>query len=64
MPEEHKTARPVRKPKCTPMPSELSQILIHQNTHCCSRCQLKLIGEDVSEKLKNILGEVVFLAHL
>ncbi len=62
MPEEHKAARPVQKPKCTPMPSELSQILIHQNPHCRSRCQLKPIGEDVSEKLENILGEAVFFS--
>jgi hypothetical protein len=52
MTEEQKAARPKQKPKRTPLPPELPRTLIHHepnNTQCQCGCQLKHIGEDISE---------------
>src|SRR5690554_8200578 len=61
MTEEQKAARPKQKPKRTPLPPELPRTLIHHepdNTRCQCGCQLKRIGEDISEKLDYVPGEL------
>lgn len=60
MTEEQKAARPKQQPKRTPLPPELPRTLLHhepENTQCRCGCQLKRIGEDVSEKLDYVPGE-------
>jgi len=67
MTEEQKAARPKQKPKRTPLPPELPRTLIHhepENTHCQCGCQLKRIGEDVSEKLDYVPGEFTVERHI
>lgn len=67
MTEEQKAARPKQKPKRTPLPPELPRTLIHHepdNTQCQCGCQLKRIGEDVSEKLDYVPGEFTVERHI
>ncbi|MBH84060.1 MAG: IS66 family transposase [Alteromonadaceae bacterium] len=67
MTEEQKAARPKQKPKRTPLPPELPRSLIHHepdNTQCQCGCQLKRIGEDVSEKLDYVPGEFTVERHI
>src|SRR5690554_4541246 len=65
--EEQEAARPKQKPKRTPLPPELPRTLIHhepENTQCRCGCQLKRIGEDVSEKLDYVPGEFTVERHV
>ncbi len=67
MTEEQKAARPKQQPKRTSLPPELPRTLIHhepENTQCRCGCQLKLIGEDVSEKLDYVPGEFTVERHI
>lgn len=67
MTEEQKAARPKQKPRRTPLPPELPRTLIHHepdNTQCQRGCQLKRIGEDVSEKLGYVPGEFTVERHI
>ncbi|MER1979196.1 IS66 family transposase zinc-finger binding domain-containing protein, partial [Pseudocitrobacter faecalis] len=67
MTEEQKAARPKQQPKRTPLPPELPRTLIHhepENTQCQCGCQLKRIGEDVSEKLDYVPGEFTVERHI
>jgi len=67
MTEEQKAARPKQQPKRTPLPPELPRTLIHhepENTQCRCGCQLKRIGEDVSEKLDYVPGEFTVERHI
>ena len=67
MTEEQKAARPKQKPKRTPLPPELPRTLIHHepdNTQCPCGCQLKRIGEDISEKLDYVPGEFTVERHI
>lgn len=66
MTEERRAARPKQKPKRTPLPPELPCTLIHHepdNILCQCGCQLKRIGEDVSEKLDYVPGEFTVERH-
>ena len=61
------TAKPKQKPKRSPLPRELPRTLIHHepdNTQCGCGCQLKRIGEDVSEKLDYVPGEFTVERHI
>ena len=61
-PEEKKA-----KPKRTPLPPELPRITIEhepENTTCHCGCQLKRIGEDVSEKLDYTPGTFTVERHV
>ena len=61
------TAKPKQKPKRSPLPRELPRTLIHHepdNTQCRCGCQLKRIGEDVSEKLDYVPGEFTVERHI
>ena len=67
MTEEEKTTRPKQQPKRTPLPSELPRTLIHhepEDTQCQCGCQLKRIGEDISEKLDYVPGEFTVERHI
>ena len=67
MTEGQRAARPKQKPKRTPLPPELPRTLIHHepdNTQCQCGCQLKRIGEDVSEKLDYVPGEFTVERHI
>jgi transposase len=67
MTEEQKAARPKQQPKRTPLPPELPRTLIHhepENTQCRCGCQLKRIGEDISEKLDYVPGEFTVERHI
>jgi hypothetical protein len=49
-----------KQQKRAPLPPELPRTLIHhepENTQCRCGCQLKRVGEDVSEKLDYVPGE-------
>ena len=61
------TAKPRQQPKRTALPPELPRTLIHHepdNTQCRCGCQLKRIGEDVSEKLDYVPGEFSVERHI
>ena len=61
------TSKPKQQPKRTPLPPELPRTLIHHepdNTQCRCGCQLKRIGEDVSEKLDYVPGEFSVERHI
>jgi transposase len=60
-------AKPKQQPKRTSLPPELPRTLIHhepENTQCRCGCQLKRIGEDVSEKLDYVPGEFTVERHI
>lgn len=59
--------RPTQQPRRMPLPPELPRTLIHhepENTQCQCGCQLKRIGEDVSEKLDYVPGEFTVERHI
>ena len=59
--------KPKQQPKRSPLPPELPRTLIHHepdNTQCRCGCQLKRIGEDVSEKLDYVPGEFSVERHI
>ncbi|MBK1888392.1 MULTISPECIES: IS66 family transposase [Marinobacter] len=59
--------KPKIQPKRAPLPPELPRTLIHhepENTQCRCGCQLKRIGEDVSEKLDYVPGEFTVERHI
>lgn len=65
--EEHKAARSKQQPKRTALPPQLPRTLIHHepdNTRCGCGCQLKRIGEDISEKLDYVPGEFTVERHI
>jgi transposase len=56
-----------QKPKRTALPPEFPRTLIHHepdNTHCPCGCELKRIGEDVSEKLDYTPGVFTVERHV
>ncbi|AMO55065.1 IS66 family transposase [Endozoicomonas montiporae CL-33] len=56
-----------RQPKRASLPPELPRIIIHHeptDTHCDCGCQLKRIGEDISEKLDYIPGTFTVERHI
>ena len=56
-----------KQPKRAPLPPELPRTLIHhepENTQCRCGCQLKRVGEDVSEKLDYVPGEFTVERHI
>jgi transposase len=60
-------AKSKQQPKRAPLPPELPRTLIHHepdNTQCRCGCQLKRIGEDVSEKLDYVPGEFTVERHI
>ncbi len=60
-------AQAKKQPKRAPLPAELPRTLIHhepENTQCNCGCQLKRIGEDVSEKLDYVPGEFTVERHI
>lgn len=60
-------ARPKAQPKRAPLPPELPRTLIRHepdNTQCRCGCQLKRIGEDISEKLDYVPGEFTVERHI
>ena len=60
-------AQAKKQPKRAPLPPELPRTLIHhepENTQCNCGCQLKRIGEDVSEKLDYVPGEFTVERHI
>jgi len=64
---ESAPAKPKQAPKRTPLPPELPRTLIHHepdNTQCGCGCQLKRIGEDVSEKLDYAPGTFTVERHI
>ena len=59
--------KPKQQPKRVPLPAELPRTLIHHepdNMQCRCGCQLKRIGEDVSEKLDYVLGVFTVERHI
>ena len=60
-------AQAKKQPKRAPLPAELPRTLIHhepENTQCSCGCQLKRVGEDVSEKLDYVPGEFTVERHI
>jgi transposase len=60
-------AKPKKQPKRAPLPPERPRTLIHhepESTQCRCGCQLKRIGEDVSEKLDYVPGEFTVECHI
>ncbi|WP_420390559.1 IS66 family transposase [Marinobacter sp.] len=58
---------PKKQPKRAPLPPELPRTLIHhepENTQCRCGCQLKRVGEDISEKLDYVPGEFTVERHI
>jgi transposase len=58
---------PKKQPKRAPLPPELPRTLIHHepaNTQCRCGCQLKRVGEDISEKLDYVPGEFTVERHI
>ena len=56
-----------KQPKRAPLPAEFPRTLIHhepENTQCSCGCQLKRVGEDVSEKLDYVPGEFTVERHI
>ena len=61
------TAQPRQQPKRAPLPAQFPRTLIHHepdNTQCACGCQLKRIGEDVSEKLDYTPGTFTVERHI
>src|SRR5690554_3566283 len=59
--------QPRKQPRRTPLPAELPRTLIHHepdHTQCPCGCQLKRIGEDISEKLDYVPGEFTVERHI
>ncbi len=59
--------QPKRQPKRAPLPPELPRTEIHHepdNTQCACGCQLKRIGEEVSEKLDYTPGVFTVERHI
>src|SRR5690554_684963 len=59
--------KPRQQPKRAPLPAELPRTLIHHEpeaTQCRCGCQLKRIGEDVSEKLDYMPGVFTVERHI
>ncbi len=59
--------KPKAQPKRAPLPPELPRTLVHhepENTQCRCGCQLKRIGEDVSENLDYVPGEFTVERHI
>ncbi|MFE8073471.1 IS66 family transposase [Marinobacteraceae bacterium S3BR75-40.1] len=64
---EPATKKPRQQPKRSPLPPELPRTLIHHEpdqTQCRCGCQLKRIGEDISEKLDYTPGEFTVERHI
>ncbi len=60
-------AKPKQQPKRAPLPAGLPRTLIHHepdNTQCRCGCQLKRIGEDISEKLDYVPGVFTVERHI
>lgn len=60
-------AEPRRQPKRAPLPPQLPRTLIHHepdHTQCTCGCQLKRIGEEVSEKLDYTPGVFTVERHI
>ncbi len=60
-------AQPRQQPKRAPLPAQFPRTLIHHepdNTQCACGCQLKRIGEDVSEKLDYTPGTFTVERHI
>ena len=60
-------AQAKKQPKRVPLPAELPRTLIHhepENTQCNCGCQLKRVGEDISEKLDYVPGEFTVERHI
>ncbi|SHM07027.1 IS66 family transposase [Vreelandella subglaciescola] len=60
-------APPKKQPRRAPLPPELPRTLIHhepENTQCRCGCQLKRVGEDISEKLDYVPGEFTVERHI
>ncbi|ESR01265.1 transposase IS66 [Stutzerimonas chloritidismutans AW-1] len=58
---------PRQQPKRAPLPAQFPRTLIHHepdNTQCACGCQLKRIGEDVSEKLDYTPGTFTVERHI
>ncbi|MEC8880009.1 MAG: IS66 family transposase [Pseudomonadota bacterium] len=67
LPAEAPTTAPKQKAKRAPLPPQLPRTLIHhepENTQCRCGCQLKRIGEDISEKLDYVPGEFTVERHI
>jgi len=67
MAEPAPPAKPKQQPRRTVLPPELPRTLIHHEpdtTACRCGCQLKRIGEDVSEKLDYTPGEFTVERHI
>ena len=61
------TAQTKKQPKRAPLPAELPRTLIHHEPEknlCNCGCQLKRVGEDVSEKLDYVPGEFTVERHI
>jgi len=64
---EPPASKPKQQPKRTALPPQLPRTLIHHepdSTHCACGCQLKRIGEDISEKLDYTPGEFTVERHI
>jgi transposase len=58
---------PKKQPKRAQLPPELPRTLIHhepENTQCRCDCQLKRVGENISEKLDYVPGEFTVERHI
>lgn len=61
------SAQSTKQPKRAPLPPELPRTLIHhepESTQCNCGCQLKRVGEGVSEKLAYVPGEFTVERHI
>lgn len=61
------TEAPKAKPRRTPLPAHLPRVEIQhepENTACACGCQMKRIGEDVSEKLEYMPGTFTVERHV
>jgi transposase len=64
---EPPASKPKQQPKRTALPPQLPRTLIHHepdNTRCTCGCELKRIGEDISEKLDYTPGEFTVERHI
>jgi len=64
---EPTASKPKQQPKRTVLPAQLPRTLIHHepdNTRCACGCQLKRIGEDISEKLDYTPGAFTVERHI
>src|SRR5690606_38834084 len=65
--EQSPQAKPKQQPKRVALPAQFPRTLIvhePENTHCNCGCQLKRIGEDVSEKLDYTPGQFTVERHI